>query len=230
MGRERATEPTFVHPFPGPCLMTTTVPDEVMAALRKVTGGVLAGRAPQVDWSHQLAGEISEGDQYLLFHFDPNTAQPGDEDWGGARELYLDFLRETAVAYATELVERGDHPRANMAWRRGHIAADPYDSWLVRSRAGDYNPLHDHGQFVSGVLYLKVPEQVNAETAPAGCIDFVDRTTSFPLMLNFNPTYRVVPVEGLVIVFPSWLQHAAHPFRGEGERHSVSFNLTLRPV
>ena len=79
------------------------------------------------------------------------------------------------------------------------------------------------------MIYLQVPEQVSAENAPAGCIDFVDRVTSFPLMLNFNPIYRTVPEEGTMIVFPSWLHHAVHPFRGDGERRSVSFNLNLRP-
>lgn len=230
MSAERELEASFFHPFPGPCLMSASLPPEVSSALHSVAGEVLAGRAERVDWSHELAGEIKAGNQYLLFHHDEQTSQPDAEAWHGQRDLYLGFLKETAVHYATEVIERSDNPRANSAWRPGRIAADVHDSWLVDSRAGDYNPLHDHGQFVSGVIYLKVPEQIGPETAPDGCIDFVDRITSFPLMLNFNPVFRVLPEEGLMLVFPSWLHHAVHPFRGDGERWSVSFNLTLRPT
>jgi uncharacterized protein (TIGR02466 family) len=36
--------------------------------------------------------------------------------------------------------------------------------------------------------------------------------------------------EGLLLVFPSWLQHAVQPNRSDSDRVSISFNLGYRPV
>ncbi|MCP4201431.1 MAG: hypothetical protein GY769_05790, partial [bacterium] len=32
---------------------------------------------------------------------------------------------------------------------------------------------------------------------------------------------------GMIIMFPSWLQHAVRPYRGNRERISIAFNLSL---
>jgi len=36
------------------------------------------------------------------------------------------------------------------------------------------------------------------------------------------------PVPGLMVFFPSWLKHIVHPYRGTGERISISYNVTIR--
>jgi hypothetical protein len=35
-----------------------------------------------------------------------------------------------------------------------------------------------------------------------------------------------VPEEGKLLLFPSWLEHHVEAFEGDGERISVSFNVT----
>jgi len=48
---------------------------------------------------------------------------------------------------------------------------------------------------------------------------------------------NVQPLDGRLILFPSWLYHQVNPYFGEGERISISFNahvtnlkLTGEPV
>jgi hypothetical protein len=36
-----------------------------------------------------------------------------------------------------------------------------------------------------------------------------------------------VPVPGDLYLFPSWLRHLVYPFRGDGERRSMSFNAMV---
>jgi hypothetical protein len=33
------------------------------------------------------------------------------------------------------------------------------------------------------------------------------------------------PIPGVMVLFPSWLQHFVHPFFGKGERISIAFNV-----
>ena len=42
--------------------------------------------------------------------------------------------------------------------------------------------------------------------------------------------YIVDPLPGLMVMFPSWLNHLVHPYQGEGERISVAFNIVTTEV
>ena len=35
------------------------------------------------------------------------------------------------------------------------------------------------------------------------------------------------PVAGMMVLFPSWLQHAVRPYQGDAVRISIAFNLGL---
>ena len=37
--------------------------------------------------------------------------------------------------------------------------------------------------------------------------------------------YLITPIPGLMVLFPSWLNHLVHPFFGAGERISIAFNI-----
>ena len=73
-----------------------------------------------------------------------------------------------------------------------------YSSWVVSQYAGDFNPLHIHDSQLSGVLFLKMH------------------------------SWLVKPQIGDLYLFPSWLSHQVYPFRSEGERRSMAFNIHLR--
>ena len=47
-------------------------------------------------------------------------------------------------------------------------------------------------------------------------------------MILKNPGKHIVkPVVGTIYIFPSWLEHGVHPFRGPGERRTVATNLNV---
>ena len=43
----------------------------------------------------------------------------------------------------------------------------------------------------------------------------------------FGQRLTIDPEPGLMLMFPSWLRHAVHPFMGKGERITVAFNLAV---
>ena len=101
-------------------------------------------------------------------------------------------------------------------------------SWIVSQYAGDFNPPHLHRGNISGVGYLKIPSSIrrNEEKDLAGLISFFDGRVSLPRnsppLVKHRETFK--PSVGDFYIFPAFLMHDVHPFRGEGERRCFSFN------
>jgi hypothetical protein len=102
--------------------------------------------------------------------------------------------------------------------------------WVVSQYAGTSSPVHFHSGDVAGVLYLKVPAIDEAEEQrtyisgrQAGYINFLigGKQRLSRSLISFKPQV------GDFYVFPGWLLHVAEPFRGEGERRSMSFNAVV---
>ncbi len=103
-------------------------------------------------------------------------------------------------------------------------------SWIVRQFKNDYNPIHFHSGHVSGVGYLKVPEDMGDTTQKEkknnlnGKLVLIDGSKK----LFCKPTYTITPKVGDFYLFPNYLLHTVYPFVGtDEERRSVSFNAKL---
>ena len=100
--------------------------------------------------------------------------------------------------------------------------------WVVRQFKNEYNPIHFHSGNISGVGYLKIPSSIrnNKEKDLAGLISFFDGRVSLPRnsppLVKHRQTFK--PRVGDFYIFPAFLMHDVHPFRGEGERRCFSFN------
>lgn len=94
-------------------------------------------------------------------------------------------------------------------------------SWANVLRDGDYNKIHNHpGALWSGCYYVALGQSA-PEPDHNGWIEFQD-----PRPGNIHGgKERVQPEEGLLLMFPSWLNHYVNPFRGKGERISIAFNI-----
>ena len=124
--------------------------------------------------------------------------------------------------------------------------AHVYTMWSVHSYAGDYNPLHDHGnqtlQGLSGSLYTKIPLVIqessddldlsNASGNQNGYLQFVygDSPVIGPSMFKIPQNMAIKPVVGDLYLWPSWLEHMVYPFDGEGERRSIAFNVSFQKL
>ena len=104
-----------------------------------------------------------------------------------------------------------------------------FSSWVVRQFENEYNPPHQHNGHISGVGYLKLPNdfgknfQQTKKINYNGSINFIDGRRSF----NSPSVYAVAPVIGDFYIFPSYLLHSVNPYYGEGERRSLSFNANI---
>ena len=102
--------------------------------------------------------------------------------------------------------------------------------WVVRQLKNEYNPIHYHDGQLSGVGYLKIPKNMNAnkmvknkKIKTNGTIDFINGQRGF----LSKSIYNLNPKIGDLILFPNYLMHTAYPFNIDAERRSFSFNVKI---
>ena len=104
------------------------------------------------------------------------------------------------------------------------------DTWIVRQFENEYNPLHSHGGHISGVGYLKLPDnygktvQSDKKNNYNGNLQLVHGSKNFlsPITLNIKPKV------GDFYLFPNYLMHSVYPFKNKNaERRSISFNAYI---
>ena len=102
--------------------------------------------------------------------------------------------------------------------------------WVVRQFKNEYNPIHYHEDQISGVGYLKIPQNmnqnkmvINKKIKTNGTIDFINGQKSF----LSKSIYNLNPKLGDLLIFPNYLMHTAYPFNINGERRSFSFNAKI---
>jgi uncharacterized protein (TIGR02466 family) len=204
----------FVKPF-GPSIMIDSVSEELVARLNRIGDRVLAepAESARLDWSRHLAGNVHR--EFLVaFADEPERARALQEIQTKALAYYEHLRSERCVPLPEPIGPDGLRFEG---------------MWMVSQLRGDFNPAHKHGGDFSGVVYLRVPDGLEAEWeaegegATAGHIEFIDGRAS-----RFSRVgHRVRPRVGMLMLFPAWLLHTVYPFRSAGERRSLSFNIVL---
>lgn len=108
--------------------------------------------------------------------------------------------------------------------------------WANINRHGDYHTLHNHPHsYLSGTYYIKVPDVQGGSRSDLnpGAISFFDprpqaNTTAIMGDGQIDPEFRIQPVPGLMLLWPSFLHHMVHPNLSEDLRVSVSYNVLLK--
>ena len=153
-------------------------------------------------------------------------SEPGLLEWTGEAGLSL-VARMVALAnHSTRLLfqeHRAKGPK--FGWK--------ISAWANVNRAGDWNKMHFHsGATWSGTYYVRPGDPSPPERPGAGHLAFLDpllaaQMSFFPGIL---PEYReFAPKPGLMILFPSYLQHIVQPYLGQEPRISIAFNLSKDP-
>jgi uncharacterized protein (TIGR02466 family) len=140
--------------------------------------------------------------------------------WTAPAISTLRRLAGTAVEVATSRLPLPPSFRAEF-----HLSG-----WAAVNRAGHYNTVHVHPMATwSGVYYVDPGDE--PPDAGGGLLEFTHPITAaamtfFPGAL---PSARLVrPEAGMIILFPSYLQHSVRLYRGERPRICVPFNAHMR--
>jgi uncharacterized protein (TIGR02466 family) len=104
-------------------------------------------------------------------------------------------------------------------------------AWAMVMRNGHYVMTHDHGDVHWSVAYYV--DAGDEMPAPSGRIALLDPRRSgrtIPELTLFPSTFDITPRTGALVIFPGWVQHYVHTYRGERPRICVSCNLTMDVV
>ena len=198
---EKGTEVKYQVLQWGPCIVHLKISEEFQQKLLK--GGEEA-RKQNKDFRSNLAGIIKEEYSY--------------ED----RKDYVDEIAQFLTVYDV----------AYQKWKNETYKVKPEyilnSLWINYMKKNEYNPPHDHSDYLSFVIFLKVPEEITKEQE-----EFVGNSAG-PGSLSFlygegnrqSITYQSVkPKERDIFIFPAWIKHYVAPFYSDVTRISVSGNI-----
>ena len=207
-----------VHmPF-SPILMEFDIPTPYIDMLNDYGDKISSSekKSKQLDWSHNLIGNVKQEHaiENHIWQNKPDEHLPTFFNWVG----------HCTNTYIKTKLNDGDKVDKAVA-KKGIKKMLLHKSWLVNSIAGDFNPPHMHSGMLSAAGWLKMPPSVekDEEREQAGWIEFIHGTPH--MLVDFK--YPIKPSVGKIFFFPAWLIHEVFPFRGEGLRRTISFNLSV---
>jgi len=195
----------LIRPF-GPIVAKVTIPKNIIDSLNKYVDEIInnESKSKKLDYGKNLAGNVKE--EFLL------------EREFSVFSGWESFLKENVEEWIFKSLNKKI------------TQFDIIDSWIVRQFENDYNPLHGHGGHVSGVGYLKLPDdfgelvQAGKKDNYNGHLQLVHGSNMFlsPIVLDIKPKV------GEFIFFPNYLMHTVYPFKNKNsERRSISFNASI---
>lgn len=152
-------------------------------------------------------------------------------------DLVSDECKEHILDHVMTIIQN-----CSLGIPKEHLEVDGL--WVNVANNAEFNPIHSHDGLFSFVFYTKntvkyedaidnkYDTNKEAPTAAgprqvspmAGHIELHYGETQF---LNWS-TYNHFPIQGDLLVFPSWLRHSVYPFYCGGERISVAGNIRFK--
>ena len=149
-------------------------------------------------------------------------------EWGGEAAKALVFKAMTMADAQT--VDAKSPSDSRFGWIP--------ELWANVSEKGNANQYHTHpGSFWSAVAYVDDGYDGDGNPELGGELQLQD--PRMPMIRMTAPDLRLLgegekpqaselsirPQTGMIVMFPSWLQHAVRPFHGQGTRISIAINL-----
>jgi len=142
-------------------------------------------------------------------------------------DLEVDVLKQFVEMRCREYID-------NLMKQNGRSDLNPYDpvmvsAWTIQQQSGDYQALHTHEAHLSGNIYIDVPDLDFESEASDANIEFRFPVIRNPANFIFVDQWRFKPQPLKMIVFPSHLPHTVYPWKGEGHRTILAWDVKLIP-
>ena len=196
---------SVTRPF-GPSIAKVTMPKELIDTLNQYIDKIVKDekKSKKLDYGQNLAGNVKQ--EFIL-----------ENDFVD-KSGFLKFLGLST----TNWIKLSGLPKIK---KFNLISA-----WAVRQFQNEYNPLHVHSGHISGVGYLKIPQNLGStfqktkKNNSNGSLDLIHGAKMFLSESNIT----IKPKVGDFYFFPHYLMHSVYPFTNtDEERRSVSFNATI---
>ncbi len=180
------------------------------------------------------SAELNAGLKRMIVERAPKEAQSHRSNIGGWHSEQ-DLLRwqEPEVPELVERIKAGINAMTQATNGMEEAAAGGFFmvAWANLLYQGGYNQVHDHNRYAwSGVYYVDTGDDTPGDQL-SGRIEFIDPRVGvgWPKVPGdpFKQRMRFKPEAGGMFMFPGWLRHYVHPYRGETPRISIAFNIAF---
>jgi len=197
-------ESTLFRPF-GPSIFKVRIPEKIIQELNDYVDKIIKDKEKSISLDHgkNLAGNVTQ-------EFKLEKEFMKEIQWA-------EFLGNNVATWIAQTLKK-KITKFNIR-----------SSWVVRQFENEYNPVHWHDGHISGVGYLKVPENLgdttkNKKDQSNGLIELLHGSKMFLSDSHF----KIKPIVGSFYFFPNYLMHTVYPFKNsKEERRSISFNATI---
>ena len=168
-----------------------------------------------------LQPRFAEWTSWVLALRAASPAPAGRTNRGGWNSKEMDILERPVWAPLRQVIHAAC--AAALADMRRHEAFQ-LQSWINLHDRGGFNFLHMHeASLLSGSFYLQVPAGSGALTfrdPRAGVLHGIIKG-SVP---NGHADIQLKPSPGLLVLFPSWMEHYVEPHESDDPRICIAFN------
>jgi len=148
------------------------------------------------------------------------------DDLFSRRHHSIDVLKQALEAQLYSVLENLPADDAHPLMSRSTGGLRFSDSWSIKLRDQGFHKNHFHSQgWLSSAFYLRVPDSINYSAAE-GWIKFGE--PGFRAREPLSAEYWILPREGALVVFPSYLWHGTEPLSQTRERMSVGYDILPR--
>jgi uncharacterized protein (TIGR02466 family) len=128
------------------------------------------------------------------------------------------------------------HVTEHTANHRSHAEVPPFGlgltAWAMVMDDGHYTVMHDHPEATWSSAYYADAGDSDYDVHPdSGALVLIDprRATGGVQGLDLFPgTFQLRPTTGMLVIFPGWLQHYVHPYRGHRPRVAIAANASVK--
>lgn len=213
----------IIYPF-GPKILTSYCPETILKKLNDIIDEDLNNNDFKKNFSssYKLIPNLLNRDLENVFLSEQICIKIGLKNF---LEELANFYIEDEINFQNKKLKLSIIEKNNNNFKNKNITYS--DCWINRYFFGDYTQIHTHGGILSGVIFLKFPQdEKNNFYSDENVSDHGKLTFFYGSEQNFCsdiwiPNKKV----GKVIIFPSWLKHTVYSNKSKYERRSLSFNL-----
>lgn len=130
-------------------------------------------------------------------------------------KFFIDYAKETGKKYL-----------GSLGYKQINLNCEIFFSEMFE---GDFHAAHEHpNTLLSGIVYLRVPE--GSSKIRFHDPRFHNKVINLPVVESNQANwlwYDIAPEEGLVLIWPGWLNHEVLKNQSKDGRLTAVFNLTL---
>lgn len=136
-----------------------------------------------------------------------------------------DYITQRLITVVKQVNDINDD---NLSTHSLELVCDIVDSWYHVTEFGGYHETHAHGNCSwCGIIYIDTG--LPSGDYSSGVNSFINPLKSTyidagNLFLDQDSRMTVNPEKGLMVLFPSYLDHNASPYYGDSKRVAIAFN------